>query len=129
MKQTTKYLPGFDAVHIENYFLNDQKVIEEIFLISNNTIREDVGDIQNAYKAGNLYLVQEAIHKIKPVFNIIGLLSLEQEVGRFYKLCLKATSLEELKYEYAGLLPKLINARFLIEEQAKLLHCGEEKVN
>ena len=127
MNHVIKYLPGFDACHIESFFSNDSKVIEEIFLLTNCTIRDDVYAVQHSFEANDLYSVREAIHKIKPVFNIIGLLNLEQEVGKFYHLSLKAASVEDIRIEYAQLLPRLHDAWLLIAEQTKLFHRAVEE--
>jgi hypothetical protein len=122
MDQATMYLPGFDASHLATYFLNDHKIIAEIFLVSNETMPDDLDMLRNAFEAKDLYLIREAIHKIKPSYKFVGLLKLDKEVGQFYDLCLGATSVEELLVKYGELWPKLIQARELIGEQVKLFY-------
>jgi hypothetical protein len=81
-----------------------------------------------AVEANDIHLLRQAIHKIKPVFNIIGLLTVAQEVGRFYDLCLKASSVEEITGDYTELWPKLINARSLVKRQTELLYAPVQKI-
>jgi hypothetical protein len=121
MGNALTYLPGFDAGHLERYFHNDRKIVAELFAISNETMPEDLDTIQNGFEGKDIDMIREVLHKIKPAFNMVGLLSLEKEVGEFHEICVKATSFEQILEKYAELWPKLLQARDLIGEQSKLL--------
>ncbi len=117
MTQTDIFLPAFDARRIEAYFFNDFDAIRQIFKITNDYLSDDLEKIPKAFEDNDIAQLQHVLHSIKPMFNFMGLPVIEKEINEFYNRSMKATSVENLKPDFALVWPKLMNAQKLIEEQ------------
>lgn len=114
------FLPDFNAEQITSYFSNDFNTIVEVFKITDDNLQDDLNEIQKAFVNNDFHSLKAGIHKIKPVFILVGLSETEQEVKSFYNLCLASSSIQEIGKRYLELWPKLIKARSLINVQATL---------
>jgi hypothetical protein len=120
MAHTITFLPGFNAMQIENYFFHDTEAIKEIFRITNDNLVIDLHKISRSIEENDIPCLQHTLHSIKPVFNFIGMPVLEEEILGFYKLSLQPAAPDSIKKAYAQLWPKLLHASRLIADQCRL---------
>jgi len=120
MNTAPVFLPDFNSEQIESYFSNDFNTIIEVFKITDDNLQDDLDEIQKAFDKKDFQSLKAGMHKIKPVFILVGLSETEKEVKSFYNLCLASSSFQEISNEYLELWPKLIKARSLINVQSNL---------
>jgi hypothetical protein len=114
------FLPGFDESHVRNYFSNNSGAIKEMFTLVNDTLENDLREVLDAVQKNNIVQVQEEVHTIRPLFHLLGLLEIDQELNHFYILCMSSTAVSEIENDFKQIWPKLEGARFLINEQTIL---------
>lgn len=121
MDRSIVFLPAFDEASINSYFRGNRAVVSEIFKITQTSLQGDLEALRSAYDARDVYGVREATHKIKPVFNIIGLPAIGEQVYAYYKSILNASHFDNIKPGFEDLWMRLLDARGLVNEQARLL--------
>jgi hypothetical protein len=120
MAQSLTFLPSFNAQRVERYFCNDPEAIREMFKVTAAHLGHDLDKLFTAMQQNDITGIQTATHTILPIFNIIGLPSIEKEVISFHAMCIKADSAETLKIAFTALWPQLENAKKMIVEQSLL---------
>ncbi len=108
--QSITDLYGDDYVYVEEVF---DTVLKEYQLLFNN--------INSHYTSGDIPALKSAVHKIKPIFGFVGLLSVQQQCQQFETTCHSASSIDFLANDYGSLKNSLIKSKSLIEEEKKKL--------
>ena len=75
-----------------------------------------VRHIIDAYEQGDRTALKSAVHKIKPLFGFVGLLTLQAECQDFENRCSDAAA-DNLADSYTSLKAKLLKVRSLIESE------------
>lgn len=75
-----------------------------------------VEHITTGYEQGDRAALKSAVHKIKPLFGFVGLLTLQAECQDFENSCLEAGP-GALAASFAVLKAKLLNIRTVIETE------------
>jgi hypothetical protein len=122
MTQTINFLPSFNANHIEEYFSHDFDAIKSIFETANESLEADLDQIQSSFHNNDIESLEAAIHSIKPIFNILGLPYLEQQIISFHNKCLISSSVKSLKISFEQLWPELIKGKMLVYEQNRMFN-------
>jgi HPt (histidine-containing phosphotransfer) domain-containing protein len=79
-----------------------------------------VQQINTSYEQGDRPALKSAVHKIKPLFGFVGLLTLQSECQDFENSCLHAEE-GALAAKFTNLKSKLLNIRTLIETEKERL--------
>jgi HPt (histidine-containing phosphotransfer) domain-containing protein len=117
---TFNFSEPFDSQYIFELYAGDYIMIGETFADVLNEYDEFVETINSSFQAENVPALKSAVHKIKPLFGFVGLLSLQAQCQDFENACQQA-DLPGLRPSFNLLKDKLIQARSLIRaEQARL---------
>ena len=117
---TFNFSEPFDSQYIFELYAGDYIMIGETFSDVLNEYDEFVETINSSFQAENVPALKSAVHKIKPLFGFVGLLSLQAQCQDFENACQQA-DLPGLRPSFNLLKDKLIQARSLIRtEQARL---------
>jgi len=103
-------LYGDDYAYIEEVF---DTVLKEYEALANN--------INSSYSLRDIPALKAAVHKIKPIFGFVGLISMQQQCQQFESICHSATSFDSLVNDYGLLKDRLIKSKLIIEEEKKKL--------
>lgn len=76
--------------------------------------------INSSYEQGDRTALKSAVHKIKPLFGFVGLLTLQADCQDFENSCVDAEA-AALTASYTKLKSKLLNIRALIESEKERL--------
>lgn len=117
MDLSKDFLPIFDVPKIEKYFFNDYTSIVSFFQITSENLHTDLSHVASAYGKKDLSALKNAIHTIKPIFAIIGLPVIQEEVDKFYMHCNKCSTIRGLKKPYHQLWANLQLAKDVITAQ------------
>jgi len=110
-----------DVESIFSLYADDFSYIEEIFLTTLRHFDQDVEAIKLAYADASVPDLRKAIHKIKPTFGFVGLMSVESSCREFEHLCEKVSTTEEIADEYKEICSKLMDAKDIMEAEHKRL--------
>jgi hypothetical protein len=75
----------------------------------------------NAVNEKSIDGLRKALHAIRPLFYVLGLPDLEEDVKNLYARSLESETVELLTRDFMLLWQKLLNAQDLINEQHKIL--------
>src|SRR5882672_6130709 len=98
--QSINDLYGDDYAYIEEVF---DTVLKEYEVLTNN--------INSNYTSQNIPALKAAVHKIKPIFGFVGLLSVQQQCQQFENICHSAGSFDSLVNDYGLLKNSLIKSK------------------
>jgi HPt (histidine-containing phosphotransfer) domain-containing protein len=117
---TFSFSEPFDSQYIFELYAGDYIMIGETFADVLNEYDEFVGTINSSFQTEDVPALKSAVHKIKPLFGFVGLLSLQAECQDFENAC-QHTDLPGLTSSFNRLKDQLIQARSLIRtEQGRL---------
>jgi hypothetical protein len=108
--QSINDLYGDDYAYIEEVF---DTVLKEYEVLANN--------INSCYTSQNIPALKAAVHKIKPIFGFVGLLTVQQQCQQFENICHSTASFDFLVNDFGSLKNSLIKSKSLIEEEKKKL--------
>lgn len=107
----------FDTNFIFSLYEDDFGYIEEIFGITLGQLLPDLEHVEAAHESGDRENLRKAVHKIKPSFGFVGLLSSQEVCKNFEGLCHPDTSAEALETNYNQLWSILLDSKTLITEE------------
>jgi chemotaxis protein histidine kinase CheA len=110
-----------DAESLFSLYADDFSYMEEIFLTTLRHLDHDVEAIKLAYADADVADLKRAVHKIKPTFGFVGLMSVESSCRDFEQLCEHASTTEEIAAEYKEICSKLLDAKEIMEAEHKRL--------
>jgi HPt (histidine-containing phosphotransfer) domain-containing protein len=113
---TFSFSEPFDSQYIFELYAGDYIMIGETFADVLNEYDEFVGTINSSFQTEDVPALKSAVHKIKPLFGFVGLLSLQAECQDFENACQHA-DLPGLAPSFNQLKDKLIQARSLISTE------------
>lgn len=102
-------------------YSGDYMMIEETFADVVHEYPSLLEHIDAAYLAGDVSALRAAIHKIKPLFGFVGLISLQSQCLHFENTCEVASSVSSLNSEYTTLKNTLVAMKSIIEEEKEKL--------
>lgn len=110
-----------DPDTIYSLYENDYQYIEEIFHLVLTNFEGDLDQVLSAYNAGDLESLRKGVHKIKPTFGFLGMLSVEQKCRQVEDKCKSSQDTKELSADMEELHLLLNQAKKVIEEDHKRL--------
>ena len=110
-----------DSAYLQSFDGDEYVYLQEIFATVLNDYGSLADNIEQNYSSGNLTALKAAVHKIKPVFGFVGMLSVQQECQQFENLCGTAGSPEMLTADFEALNDSIFKSRLVIEEELKKL--------
>jgi len=114
------FSPPIDSEYLIDLYAGDYVMIGETFADVLLEYDDFVRQIHADYEQGDRVALKSAVHKIKPLFGFIGLLSLQAQCQDFENTCLRADP-TTLSVDFNLLKINLSNIRSLIEtEKARL---------
>jgi HPt (histidine-containing phosphotransfer) domain-containing protein len=117
---TFKFSPPIDSRYLIDLYAGDYIMIGETFTDVLMEYDDFVRHINTCYEQGDRPGLKSAVHKIKPLFGFVGLLTLQSECQDFENSCLQAEA-SILAAKYSNLKTKLLNVRTLIESEKERL--------
>lgn len=119
---TFNFSPPIDSRYLIELYAGDYAMIAETFSDVLMEYHEFVRQILVGYERGDRTALKSAVHKIKPLFGFVGLLTLQAQCQEFENSCLTADA-GALAGSFHRLKDKLLNVRELIEtEKVRLEH-------
>ncbi len=115
------FSPEIDSEYIQSLYGDDFEYIHEILLTVLNDYDGLADNVDLSYSSGNLAQLKSAVHKIKPVFGFVGLVSIQQECLTFEQRCGSQTRIEEMATEMEHLKNRIAIGKQIIGEEAKKL--------
>ncbi len=115
------YSDGIDTAYLNSLYGDDYLYVQEVFDTVLKDYKSLTDNIEFSYTSGDLTGLRSAVHKIKPVFGFVGLTGVQQECQQFENNCNKAVSLDSLGKDFDLLKEKLLNTRYILEEEMKKL--------
>jgi HPt (histidine-containing phosphotransfer) domain-containing protein len=110
-----------DSEYIQSLYGDDFEYIHEILLTVLNDYDGLAENVDLNYSSGNIAHLKSAVHKIKPVFGFVGLVSIQKECLAFEQRCGTQVSIDELATEMEQLRNRIATGKQIIEEEAKKL--------
>ena len=118
--KTFTFTPPIDSQYLIELYAGDYVMIGETFSDVLMEYDDFVRHIYTGYEQNDRAALKSAVHKIKPLFGFVGLLSLQAQCQDFENACQQA-DLPGLRPSFNLLKDKLIQARsFIRTEQARL---------
>ncbi|MFT3825347.1 MAG: Hpt domain-containing protein [Chitinophagaceae bacterium] len=111
----------FDNDYLFSLYAGEYSYIEEIFATTLEYFDEDVEKAAMAYATGNMSDLKNALHKLKPTFGFVGLLTIQDECRDFELKCQRTDDVEELKQDYKQIVITLAEGKELIEKEYRRL--------
>ena len=112
---TFSFSPPIDGNYLFDLYAGDYVMIEETFA---DVLKDYDGFAQvifSSYQDKNIPALKSAIHKIKPLFGFVGLLSIQAQCQDFENACQHA-ELPALGESFNSLKIKILEARSIIEK-------------
>ena len=114
------FSPPIDSRYLIELYAGDYVMIGETFTDVLQEYDDFVQQIYSGYEQGDRVALKSAVHKIKPLFGFIGLLSLQSQCQDFENTCLRADP-AVLAADFNLLKTNFLSIRSLIErEKARL---------
>jgi HPt (histidine-containing phosphotransfer) domain-containing protein len=113
---TFSFSPPIDGKYLFDLYAGDYVMIEETFADVLKDYDDFVQVIFSSYQAKNIPALKSAIHKIKPLFGFVGLLSIQAQCQDFENACQRAT-FPELADSFNTLKISVLEARSIIEKE------------
>jgi len=117
---TFNFSPPIDSSYLIDLYAGDYAMIGETFTDVLMEYDDFVQQLNTGYEQGDRTALKSAVHKIKPLFGFVGLLTLQAECQDFENSCLRAEP-EVLAADFTSLRNKLLNIRALIETEKERL--------
>jgi hypothetical protein len=114
------FTPPFDSQYLIDLYAGDYIMIEETFTDVLLEFDDFVAQIYSGYDQGDRVALKSAVHKIKPLFGFVGLLSLQAQCQHFENTCPDADD-PALAVLFTALKGSLFNVRTLIETEKEKL--------
>ena len=106
---------------INDLYGNDYIYLQEVF----GTVLGEYGtlieNIFEQYASHNIPGLKAAVHKMKPIFGFVGLLSMQHQCQQFEDNCQPSSPFDMLVNNYNALRHNLIASKLLIEEEKRKL--------
>jgi hypothetical protein len=112
---------NIDKEFIFSLYEDDYSYITEVFYNCLESVDEGIPVLHNAFEAGDVTLVKNAAHKLKPVFGFTGLLNHQDTIGIFENVCVNVSTLEVVKNEFEELMDQIVRGRNIMEKEGKRL--------
>jgi HPt (histidine-containing phosphotransfer) domain-containing protein len=123
---TFSFSEPFDSQYIFELYAGDYVMIGETFADVLKEYDEFVQKIHSSYEAKDMAALKSAVHKIKPLFGFVGLVTIESQCLQFENAC-QSTLFSGLDVDYTALKTTLIQAKKIIEtEKERLLRYNEQ---
>jgi hypothetical protein len=117
---TFQFSPPIDSSYLIELYAGDYDMIGETFTDVLTEYDVFVQHIIDSYGQGDRAALKSALHKIKPLFGFVGLLTLQAECQDFENSCLHIGE-GVLASSFTALRQRLMSIRTLIEsEKARL---------
>jgi HPt (histidine-containing phosphotransfer) domain-containing protein len=114
------FSPPIDSQYLIELYAGDYVMIAETFADVLQDYDDFVQQIISGYEQGDRVALKGAVHKIKPLFGFIGLLSLQAQCQDFENTCLRADP-TVLAADFNLMKTSFLSVRSLIEkEKARL---------
>ena len=113
---TFTFSPPIDSRYLIDLYAGDYIMIGETFTDVLMEYDDFVQHINACYEQGDRSGLKSAVHKIKPLFGFVGLLTLQSECQDFENSCLQADE-SMLAAKFSNLKTKFLNVRTLIESE------------
>ena len=113
---TFSFSPPIDGKYLFDLYAGDYIMIEETFADVLKDYDEFVQAIFSSYQAKNIPALKSAIHKIKPLFGFVGLLSIQAQCQDFENACQRAEFCE-LADSFNSVKITILEARSIIEKE------------
>jgi HPt (histidine-containing phosphotransfer) domain-containing protein len=114
------FSPPIDSQYLIDLYAGDYVMIGETFADVLQDYDDFAQQIYSGYEEGDRIALKSAVHKIKPLFGFIGLLSLQAQCQDFENTCLRADP-TALAADFNLLKAGFLSVRPLIEtEKARL---------
>jgi HPt (histidine-containing phosphotransfer) domain-containing protein len=110
------FSPPIDSRYLIELYAGDYGMIGETFSDVLAEYDVFVQHINDSYEQGDLMSLKSAVHKIKPLFGFVGLLTLQAECQDFENSCVQAGP-DILSAKFTALKAKLLNIRRVIETE------------
>ena len=117
---TFNFSPPIDSRYLIELYAGDYVMIGETFADVLKEYDVFVQHINDSYEEGDRPALKSAVHKIKPLFGFVGLLTLQAECQDFENRCLQAGA-DVLAASFTALKDKLLNIRTLIKTEKERL--------
>jgi HPt (histidine-containing phosphotransfer) domain-containing protein len=112
---TFSFSPPIDGHYLFDLYAGDYVMIEETFA---DVLKDYDGFVQvifSSYQSKNIPALKSAVHKIKPLFGFVGLLSIQAQCQDFENACQRA-EFPELARSFNALKISLLEARSIIDK-------------
>jgi HPt (histidine-containing phosphotransfer) domain-containing protein len=113
---TFTFSPPIDSPYLIELYAGDYVMIGETFTDVLMEYDDFVEHIETGYVLGDRTALKSALHKIKPLFGFVGLLTLQADCQEFENNCLEADA-GALTLNFNSLKDKLLTIRTLIETE------------
>ena len=118
---TFQFSPPIDSRYLIELYAGDYDMIAETFTDVLTEYDVFVQHLNDSYGQGDRVALKSVIHKIKPLFGFVGLLTLQAECQDFENSCIPAEA-DALAVRFTSLRDKLLKIRTVIEtEKARLV--------
>jgi HPt (histidine-containing phosphotransfer) domain-containing protein len=117
---TFVFSPPIDSLYLVDLYAGDFTMIGETFADVLNEYDDFVQMICTCYEQGDKSALKSAVHKIKPLFGFVGLLSLQTQCQDFENSCQYAAP-TVLANDFNLLKDKLMQVRSIIEHEKERL--------
>jgi signal transduction histidine kinase/FixJ family two-component response regulator len=116
----SRYLSALDSTYLQEMYGDDYKYATDMF---QTFITEIVPEVQTlGVETLDIQLLRKQIHKIKPTFGMVGLISLQSQLADLETACDKNGGLIAIENNLAKFLLDFHNKLPLLEQQLEKLH-------
>jgi hypothetical protein len=117
---TFHFSPPIDSRYLIELYAGDYVMIGETFTDVLMEYDVFVQHINDCYEQGDRPGLKSAVHKIKPLFGFVGLLTLQADCQDFENRCLQAGA-DVLTTSFTALKDKFLDIRTLIKTEKERL--------
>jgi hypothetical protein len=117
---TFVFSPPIDSQYLIELYAGDFVMIGETFADVLSEYNDFVQSVYASYQAKDMPALKGAVHKIKPLFGFVGLLSLQAQCQDFEYAC-QDRAWADLAADFNSLKSNLIQIRALIETEKERL--------
>jgi HPt (histidine-containing phosphotransfer) domain-containing protein len=110
-----------DTNYLNSLYGDDFIYLQEVYETVLDDYQSLTDNIEYSYSSGNLAALRSAVHKIKPVFGFVGLVSVQEQCQRFEHICGTAGSPDHLASDFEALKNIISQSKQIIEEEKKRL--------
>lgn len=110
-----------DPETLHSLYDNDYPYMEEIFKMTLDNWEADQQAIESSYQKGDLEGLRKAVHKMKPAFGFIGILSMQEKCRQLEESCKKVSSVHELGDEPNTVLSSMKECKRAVEDDHRKL--------